>query len=66
VKLDDFLADLLETCQQADVDEVDNYMACVQKSDDLLLYWQSKENTWPKLSAYAKLLLAVPATSTSI
>ena len=31
VKLDDFLADLLETCQQSDVDEVDNYMACVQK-----------------------------------
>ena len=65
VKLDDFLADLLEICQQSDVDEVDNYMACVQKSDDLLLYWQSKENTWPKLSACAKLLLAVPATSTS-
>ena len=65
LKHDDFLADLLETCQHADVDEVDSYLACVQKSDDLLLYWQSKETTWPKLSASAKLILAVPATSTS-
>jgi len=65
MKYDDFLADLLETCQQPDVDEIDSYMACVQKSDDLLLYWRSKEKTWPKLTAFAKLLLAVPATSTS-
>ena len=65
LKHDDFLADILETCQQPDVDEVSSYMACIQKSDDLLLYWQGKEKTWPKLSALAKLILAIPATSTS-
>ena len=65
VKHDDFMTDLLETCQQPSVDEVDSYMACVEKSDDLLLYWQNKEKTWPKMTYFAKLVLAVPATSTS-
>ena len=41
------------------------YTACIQKSDDLPLYWQGKERTWPKLSALAKLILTIPATITS-
>ena len=40
---------------------------CAQTSNmaDVLLYWQENENTWPNLSAVARGLLCVPATSTS-
>jgi len=34
-------------------------------SDNIMLYWKQKENTWPKLAAVACGLLGVPATSMS-
>ena len=52
------------------VDEVENYMAMPFSTTDvadnnILQFWQTKSNTWPKLAQVVRGLLAVPASSTS-
>ncbi|CAG4977728.1 unnamed protein product [Parnassius apollo] len=38
--------------------------ACDVKDDDILNYWQNKKKTFPLLSELARIMLAIPATST--
>jgi len=60
-----FLADLLRATRSQNTEEVDSYLACSDKCDDVLAYWHSKQTTWPKLSECVKRILSIPATSTS-
>jgi len=49
-----FLADLLCTTQSQNTEEVDSYLACSDKCDDVLAYRHNKQTTWPKLSECVK------------
>ena len=44
---------------------MDQYLNSTVNDDNILTYWQNKEEIWPKLSQCAKWILSVPATSTS-
>ena len=44
---------------------MDQYFNTTVNDDNILTYWQNKEEIWPKLSQCAKWILSVPATSTS-
>jgi hypothetical protein len=65
---DDFFDDLFTMSHSsASVpDEVQAYLTATgDVITDLLQYWKGKELIWPKLSNVARVLLGVPATSTS-
>ncbi len=67
--LNDFFATSAVPTEQF-VDEVENYMAMPFSTTDvadnnILHFWQTKSNTWPKLAQVVRGLLAVPASSTS-
>jgi len=49
-----FLADLFNSTQSADRDEVDSYLASSDTSDNVLEFWQQKSKVWPRLSACAR------------
>jgi len=63
--LEDYLADLFNSTQSAIRDEVDSYLASSDTSDNVLEFWQQKSKVWPRLSACARSVLAIPAMSTS-
>jgi hypothetical protein len=64
---DDFFDDLFTSPQQINiaVDELQSYLTSHETATDLLQYWRHKAPTLPKLSAVARIILGVPATSTS-
>lgn len=72
VTSDDFLQDLfaspqLSSSSHTPEDEVAAYIG--EPADmvvtDVLKFWKLKEMSWPRLATVARLLLGVPATSTS-
>ena len=63
----DFFDDLFDTAnsESLPVDQMDQYLNSTVNDDNILTYWQNKEEIWPKLSQCAVWILSVPATSTS-
>jgi len=46
------------------VDEIGNYLKLDVGCDDVLRFWQSSADTFPHLFNLARIVLAIPATST--
>ena len=63
----DFFDDLFDNAnsESLPVDEMNQYLNSTVNDDNILTYWQNREEIWPKLSQCAKWILSVPATSTS-
>ena len=63
----DFFDDLFDTenSESLPVDEMDQYFNTTVNDDNILTYWQNKEEIWPNLSQCAEWVLSIPATSTS-
>ena len=65
-KQDQVFSDLFNTSNASPVvNEVDAYLNNTESADDILSFWKTKTDVWPKLSQCAKWILAIPATSTS-
>ena len=46
------------------IDEIEHYLKLNVVCDDVLRFWQASADTFPQLAALARIILAVPSTST--